>query len=246
MKGLMTDNIDKNLGGCNNEVQFTHHEVLVVEDDPVMQKRIKKILAMLDYKNEQICYASTLVDAMNQIEAAPKLTLALVDLVLPDGNGVDFIQALRNQDTHICILVISAWSTDAAILSALRSGATGYVLKERDDLEVSISIRNVLRGGAPIDPFIARCILKQLSSDTSCEIVYDDFTSSIKDNQQVLSKREYEILQLVGNGLSNKDIATELDLSIYTIQTHIKHIYSKLTVSSRTKAVSTAKFLGFL
>ena len=86
----------------------------------------------------------------------------MVDLNLPDGNGIEFISTLNKYDPTIPILVISAWSTEDAIFNALSSGATGYVLKERDDLEITFSIRSILRGGAPIDPFIAQKILKQL------------------------------------------------------------------------------------
>ena len=89
-------------------------------------------------------------------------SLALIDLGLPDGHGNDFIRYVKQYDASIGILVISAWSTEDAIFEALKSGATGYVLKERDDAEVLLSIRSILRGGAPIDPFIAREILKQM------------------------------------------------------------------------------------
>src|SRR5690606_21662708 len=88
--------------------------------------------------------------------------LALVDLRLPDGNGQSLIEELRAEDPGLGILVVSAWSSEELILSALRAGATGYVLKQRDDFEVMLSIRSVLRGGAPIDPFIARRILQLL------------------------------------------------------------------------------------
>ena len=87
------------------------------------------------------------------------LAMALVDLGQPDGSGIDLIGWLRARSPARPILVVSAWSTEEMILGALRAGANGYVLKERDDLEIALSVRNVLKGGAPIDPFIARRIL---------------------------------------------------------------------------------------
>ena len=144
-----------------------HHElslpvpVLVVEDEPLMQSRLKEILETIGYQAENILFAQDIKQAkelLNQHSAS----FALVDLGLPDGNGNEFIQHLKEYDDSIAILVISAWSTEDAIFTALKSGATGYVLKERDDLEVMMSIRSVLRGGAPIDPFIAQKILKHL------------------------------------------------------------------------------------
>ncbi|MNC51163.1 Transcriptional regulatory protein DevR (DosR) [compost metagenome] len=165
---------------------------------------------------------------------------------MPDGNGIEFIEILKNYDPTIMILVISAWSTEDAILNALSAGATGYVLKERDDLEVSLSIKSVLRGGAPIDPFIAQKILKQLHFN---EKNYSNKTAPyqrVTDQDSVLSKRELGILELVSQGLSNKEIADQLNLSRYTVESHIKHIYRKLAVCNRAKAIDTARNLGLL
>ena len=170
----------------------------------------------------------------------------MVDLNLPDGNGIEFISTLNKYDPTIPILVISAWSTEDAIFNALSSGATGYVLKERDDLEITFSIRSILRGGAPIDPFIAQKILKQLQFNEN------NITSTVEknalalENEGRLSKRELEILELVSQGLSNKEIANHLNLSRYTVESHIKHIYRKLAVRNRSKAVDTARNLGLL
>ena len=140
------------------------------------------------------------------------------------------------------ILVISAWSTEESILGALNAGATGYVLKERDDLEVSLSIRSVLRGGAPIDPFIARRILALLpvAGPTQPE------EPSRPVEAGVLSARESEILELVSQGLTNREIAEQLVISRYTVECHIKRIYRKLAVSSRTRAVNEARQRGLL
>lgn len=139
--------------------------------------------------------------------------------------------------------MVSAWSTQDSLLKAIKAGATGYVLKERDDTEVSLAIRSILRGGAPIDPFIAQEILKQISSSEPSssleQIVLDP-------EQESLTQREKEILSLVAQGLSNREIADELCVSRYTVESHIKHIYRKLSVSKRTKAVSTARHLGIL
>ena len=134
--------------------------VIVVEDEPLIQKRLKEILLGIGYLPENLIFAQTLAQAHEQLKQH-SASLALVDLGLPDGNGIEFIKQLKIYDPTIAILVISAWSTEDAILNALMAGATGYVLKERDDIEVALSIRSILRGGAPIDPFIARQILKQ-------------------------------------------------------------------------------------
>lgn len=212
--------------------------VLVVEDDPLMRQRLSRVLGEIGYASEAVHFAVSLAEARAHLDSQP-VAMVLVDLGLPDGNGIELIQALRAQDPALWILVISAWSTEEAILGALRAGATGYVLKERDDLEVSLSIRSVLRGGAPIDPFIARRILTLLPAaplhkpaDTS--------------EAEALSTRESEILEWVSRGLSNREIAEQLTISRYTVECHIKRIYRKLAVSSRTRAVNEARQRGLL
>ena len=135
--------------------------VLVVEDEPLLQQRLRGVLLQLGYTPDALVFAASLAEARACLAAQP-VALALVDLALPDGSGMALIAQMRADDPGLGILVVSAWSSEEAILGALRAGATGYVLKERDDIEVSLSIRSVLRGGAPIDPFIARRILELL------------------------------------------------------------------------------------
>jgi len=132
--------------------------LLVVEDDPLMQIRLRTILATLGYAEEALWFAGSLADA-NALLTAQPFAMVLVDVGLPDGNGIDLIRALHERDPALPTLVISTWNTERVIVSALQAGATGYLLKERDDLEISLSIRSALRGGAPIDPFVARHIL---------------------------------------------------------------------------------------
>lgn len=216
--------------------------VLIVEDEPFIRTRLTSILAQLSYEMGSVHGAATLTDARSLVQKYA-YALALVDLGLPDGNGIDLIGELRARDADMGILVISAWSTEDAILAALRAGATGYVLKERDDMEVMLSIRSVLRGGAPIDPFIARRVIDQLggkpvsaaSGQASGQVAMD-----------ALSAREHEILSRVADGLTNREIADMLCISRYTVDCHVKNIYHKLAVSSRVRAVNEARTRGLL
>lgn len=216
--------------------------VLIVEDEGLIQERLRNILAELGYDNDGLIFAKNLKEAFLHIEQQ-HISLALVDLGLPDGNGVELIEKLRAQDSSALILVISAWSTQESLFSAIKAGATGYVLKERDDAEVLLSIRSILRGGAPIDPFIAQEILKQISASV---ITGAKDGKSLDSDVALLTNRETEILDLVAQGMSNKEIAEQLFVSKYTVESHIKHIYRKLSVTKRTKAVSTARSLGIL
>ncbi len=211
--------------------------VLVVEDEPLLQQRLRGVLLALGYAPDALLFAATLAEARAGLAQQP-VALALVDLQLPDGNGCDLIAQLRADDPGLGILVVSAWSSEDAILGALRAGATGYVLKERDDVEVQLSIRSVLRGGAPIDPFIARRILQLLPAPAPA--------AAGAAPAEALSEREGEILRLVADGLSNREIAEQLFLSRYTVESHVKRIYRKLAVSSRMGAVSAARTRGWL
>ena len=214
--------------------------VLVVEDEPLLQQRLRRVLLQLGYAEDALVFAATLAQARAVLAAQP-VALALVDLHLPDGNGRDLIEQMRADDPGLGILVVSAWSSEEAILGALRAGATGYVLKERDDIEVSLSIRSVLRGGAPIDPFIARRILELLPMPTAVASAVEP-----GDQSQALTEREQQILRLVADGLSNREIADQLFLSRYTVESHVKRIYRKLAVSSRISAVSVARARGVI
>lgn len=217
--------------------------VLVVEDEPLLQQRLRGVLLQLGYTPDALVFVASLAEARACLAVQP-VALALVDLALPDGNGMTLIEQMRVDDPCLGILVVSAWSSEEAILGALRAGATGYVLKERDDIEVSLSIRSVLRGGAPIDPFIARRILDFLPRQQ----VPVSLSAAAPPAQleEALTEREVQILRLVADGLSNREIAEQVFLSRYTVEGHIKHIYRKLAVSSRTKAVLEARARGLL
>lgn len=229
--------------------------VLVVEDEPLLQHRLRGVLQQLGYAPDALIFAASLAEARACLAAQP-VALALVDMALPDGSGMALIAEMRAADPGLGILVVSAWSTEEAILGALRAGATGYVLKERDDIEVSLSIRSVLRGGAPIDPFIARRILELLPAAPAASAAGAASSESNRPAAsgalhvwplaETLSKREAEILQLVADGLSNREIAEQLFLSRYTVESHVKRIYRKLAVSSRTMAVHEARTRGVL
>lgn len=223
--------------------------VLIVEDDPLFQRRLRAVLLQLGYTADALVCAASLTEARACLDAQP-VGLALLDLQLPDGYGCDLIAPLRAQNPGLAILVVTAWSAQETILSALRAGATGYVLKERDDFEVMLSIRSALRGGAPIDPFIARRILELLPS--ACAPALPVLAPaavpappraedpSALATGEALSERERGILQLVSLGHSNREIAEQLFLSPYTVESYIKRIYRKLEVSSRAMAVRTA------
>lgn len=207
-----------------------------------MRERLHRILAMLGHGANVLRMAATLAEGKLQGRDIDGLSMALVDLGLPDGSGIELVRWLRERSENLPILVISAWSTEEMILGALRAGASGYVLKERDDLEISLSLRSVAAGGAPIDPFIARRILALVDATDAASST----AHRIEPLQEPLTARETEILQCVADGMSNREIADGLAISRATVETHVQKIYRKLAVNSRTKALHAARQHGLL
>ncbi|MFC5429859.1 response regulator transcription factor [Paraburkholderia denitrificans] len=225
----------------------THESVLpgpllIVEDDPLMQRRLGTILASLGYQADAMMYAGG-IRAAQALLAEQPFAMVLADIGLPDGNGIDLVRDLYTRDRALPVLVISAWSTEQIIVTALEAGATGYLLKERDDIEIALSIRSALRGGAPIDPFVARRILDMAGAGPATRMKSGAQTAPLAKS---LSPREIEILALVGKGLTNREISEVLTLSRLTVECHIKNIYKKLAVNSRTQAVFEARTHGLL
>ena len=204
-------------------------------------QRIRALLLDMGYDTTALFWAESVAQA-REIYAHEPIALALVDLGLPDGSGHTVIEELRARDPAMMILVISAWSTEDAILGALRAGATGYLLKERDDLELRLGIASTLRGGAPIDPFIAKRIMQEFAAAPRAAAT----TGATDAPAQPLSGRELEILQLVAQGMTNREIAEHLNLSKYTVECHVKKIYQKMAVSSRTRAIHMARQHGLI
>lgn len=214
---------------------------LIVEDDPLMRDRLRLLLSNLGGDDRQIAVADS-VAAAQELFRKQSFSIALVDIGLPDGSGVELIAWLQAHHPDVSAVVISAWRTDEVIFSALRAGAIGYLLKERDDLELGIALRNIEQGGAPIDPSIARRILSWLTASPGSP----QPQPLAVPPAAVLTPRERKILELVSQGLSNRDMAETLSISRLTVECHTKNIYRKLAVNSRTEAVYQARRHGLL
>lgn len=211
---------------------------LIVEDDPAMRQRLERLLADIEGGPCSVTMAGSLAEA-HDLLGKQTFALALIDIGLPDGDGCELIAWLRDHQPGTSALVISAWGHEDTVLAALRAGAIGYLLKEREDIELSMSLRSIQRGGAPIDPVIAKRILTSLAVPAQVRPPAPGATAQ-------LSERETEILKLVARGYSNREIADLVSLSRLTIEGYTKTIYRKLAVGSRTAAVFEAQHLGLL
>lgn len=210
--------------------------VLIVEDDAPGQRRLCGLLGTIVGEGLVTAIAASVADARSAANAGT-FDIALVDIGLPDGNGVDLIAWLQARHPQMACLVITAWGDGDTVLAALRAGAVGYLLKDRDDAELSHALQNIQRGGAPIDPFVARRIL---SISGAVPVTKPEVASDL------LSGRERQILGLVAHGHNNRQIAELTGLSRFTIEDYTKRIYRKLAVGSRAAAVFEAHARGLL
>ncbi|MBS0199893.1 MAG: response regulator transcription factor [Proteobacteria bacterium] len=203
-----------------------------------MQARLRALMREVAGAEAWIGIAPDLASACQSLREQQPV-LALVDVCLPDGSGIDLIQRMQQESPDTQAIIVSAFAEEETILAALRAGAIGYLLKDREDIELVLSLRSLQRGGAPIDPMIARRILGMVPAAAASPPV---------DAAQApqLTGRELEILQWVAQGLSNRDIAARTSLSRLTIEGYTKNIYRKLAVRSRTAAVHEARSLGLL
>ncbi len=209
--------------------------VLVVEDDAAIRRRLCAVLAQTRDGAGTIHAVADLAGARAALQAGD-FGLALVDVGLPDGNGVELIAWLHEHRPRTQALVVSGFGDEHTVLAALKAGAVGYLLKERDDIELVAALHSIRRGGSPIDPAVARHILAQLDAPAPPS----------RKSEIGLSERERTILKLVAKGFSNREIAEVTSLSHYTVGDYTKSIYRKLAVKSRTAAVYEARTQGLL
>lgn len=212
--------------------------ILIVDDDAGSLARLSRLVAALSVAPLRIQTAATLNEARTLLQQQA-FELALVDMQLPDGIGTGLIEWMRQQHLPVQAVIVSAFAEEEVIFAALRAGAVGYLLKDREDIELTVALRSLQRGGAPIDPMIARRILAFLPAATPTPIAPELAPAQ-------LSERELGILQLVAQGYGNREIAELLSLSRFTIEAHTRNIYRKLAVGSRTAAVFEARALGLL
>lgn len=164
--------------------------------------------------------------------------LLLTDIGLPDGSGVDLINLINQQKLDTKAMVITVFGDERHVVSALEAGACGYLLKDEHYEQVVDSMLQMMAGGAPISPAIARHMLKRFQVKQSIE--------NSTEGSDSLTQREHEILTLVSKGYMSNEIAEMINLSYHTITTHVRNIYRKLSVHSRTEAVMEGIKLGLI
>jgi DNA-binding NarL/FixJ family response regulator len=203
--------------------------VAVVDDDADMRRTLA---AFLDRQPDLRC-AGTFATAEEAQRMIPVVRpdLVLMDINLPGMSGVECVRALSSQMPGLQIMMLTVYDDDDDVFNSLQAGALGYLLKPVQSAVLAEAIREVHGGGAPMSTKIARRVVQAFKkAETPSGGIVD------------LTPREREVLDLLAKGYQSKEIAVQLAMSYWTVETHVAHIYRRLHVRSRAQAV--AKFLG--
>ena len=193
--------------------------VLIVDDHAVVRSGLEQFLATTG-DIEVVGMAADGLEAI-QVTAASKPDVVVMDLSMPKLDGVEATRQISAAHPSSRVLVLTSFSDRTRIMDALSAGADGYLLKHSDPEEIAAAIRSVHTGDAPLDPKAARALLESRRTATE--------SASLTD-------RERQVLDLVRQGLANKQIARRLGISERTVKAHLTSVYSSLGVSDRTQA----------
>lgn len=210
--------------------------VVIVEDDPRVAAHVAHGVETHE-RLSLLAAAATLAEARALLDR--DVDLFILDLGLPDGNGIDLIGEIRKRSgREPKILVLSVLGDRETVLAAVLAGADGYLLKDMGSLDIGRQAADALTGGAPLSPSIAAYVLRYLREQPA--------HAKAEGDEVPLSPREIELLQLLARGYSNRQAAAALSLSAHTVGDHVKSIYRKLGVSSRGEAMVRAFRSGLL
>lgn len=208
--------------------------ILLLEDLPEIRSWLKA-LVMQVFPNAQIVECARVHDALAQV-SAQKFDLALIDLGLPDGSGVDVVTALRESQSDALSVIVTIHDDDDHLFPALQAGAYGYILKEQSRELITEQLQRISQGEPPLSPSIARKVIAYFAAQAKPQ------ANALPHVQ--LTERESEVLLRVAKGFTLPEIGVQLGLSRHTIADYVKQIYRKLNVSSRAEAALEAQRLG--
>lgn len=202
-------------------------KLLIYEDNP----QLREGLTMLINGSDGFEVLTSFRDCNNVVEevAAYKPDVILMDIDMPGMSGVEGLKLIRQTNSVVKILMLTVFDDNKNVFEAIRSGANGYILKKTPPAKLLEYIQEAQSGGAPMTSSIATQVLKMFTD------IHDD-----KGEDYNLSDREKQVLQLLVNGYSYKMIASEMFIAIDTVRSHIKKIYEKLQVNSKSEAVAKA------
>ena len=207
----------------------------IVEDHPSAQRWLTEAV--------EAAYPGVSVATADTVESAHRLLdrggpdIALVDLNLPDGSGIEIIARISRDFPQAVTVVATIYDDDDHLFPALRAGAKGYILKEQRKEEISALLQGIARGSPPLSPAISQRMIEYFSG-------LEREKEEAVDNP--LSEREQQVLALIAHGLNLHTVAEQLGVTRNTIATQVKSIYSKLNISTRAEAAIAATRLGLV
>ena len=200
--------------------------VFLVDDHEVVRRGVRELLDSED-DLEVVGEASGVHEALVRIPAAAP-AVAVLDVRLPDGNGVELCRELRDLMPDLSCLMLTSFADDQALLDAVLAGAAGYVLKNVRGNDLVAGIRTVAAGGSLLDPRAASLVLERLRAP------------AVHDPLEQLSDQERRILALIGEGLTNREIASRLFLAEKTVKNYVSNVLAKLGLQRRTQVAVLA------
>jgi DNA-binding NarL/FixJ family response regulator len=212
-------------------------QILILEDQPVMREFLIKA-AQGAFPDARVTEAATVAEARASISEQP-YSLALLDISLPDGNGIVLVPLIRKQHPNCKLVMCTIFDDDEHVFAALRAGAQGYLLKEHPLEELIEQLGQIFSGRPPLSPLIASRIL-----DYFHQALDEPVDRGVEPCH--LTDREQEVLTLVAKGLTRNEVAQLLGIGAYTVADYIKSIYRKLDVSSRAEATLEALRMGLI
>jgi DNA-binding NarL/FixJ family response regulator len=197
--------------------------IMLIEDDTTIRDGIAFLLDSTEGFSVSGQFSS-FDEAVNHLESL-RPDVILLDIELPGINGIEAILEIRKKIPGTHILILTVYENERTIFKALKNGASGYLTKNMPTTSITTAISEVMEGGAPMSPVIARLVIESFH----------------KNIESPLSRRETEVLENIATGKSRGKIATDLFIDLETVKSHIKNIYLKLEVNSREEALRVAR-----
>ena len=218
---------------------MTPIKVLVVDDHALFRRGITAVLA----NRENLEVVGEASDGLEAIEKAEAIVpdIIVMDLNMPHCSGLEATQALQAKMPQVNILVLTVSDNEADLFAAVKFGAKGYILKNTDPEELVQAILHIAQGGVIVSPIMATKLLTEFQG-----LEAEGKREAIQKTESNLSPREGEVLQLVAQGATNKQIADSLFISENTVKTHLRNIMEKLHLANRSQAAAYAVERGLV
>jgi DNA-binding NarL/FixJ family response regulator len=209
--------------------------VILADDHAVVRKGIREFLE----EEADITVVAEAADGEQAIAlvAEHQPDVAVLDIQMPGVTGIEATRQIKAQHPGVRVLILTAYDDDPYIFALLQAGASGYILKTADSTDLVQAVRAIHRGESALDPAVTQKVVQQLTSGRPL---------AAQASIESLTSREVEVLRLAARGLTNKAIGKALNISDRTVQGHLANIYGKLSVGSRTEAVTEALKLGWI